>query len=70
MTIDEAKAALRLRWSGSVVTRCGDYIDPCRIDGGEPGLTRASVDRELRWWREASITTKVWRRCRDTFQWL
>jgi hypothetical protein len=70
MTIDEARAALGLRWSGSVVSRCADYIDPCRMDGGEPGVTRASIDRELRWWRDATLTSKVRRRVRDTFQWL
>jgi len=31
-----------------------DHLDPAETASREMGVTRASLDEELRWWREAS----------------
>ncbi|HEX7168103.1 MAG TPA: hypothetical protein VF230_14085 [Acidimicrobiales bacterium] len=41
-----------------------EALHAARSEGGERGVTRASLDRELRWRREANLFARMRRRAR------
>lgn len=65
-TLSEAKRALGLRrWAALQHRAYVGYLDKCFIDGGQPGVTKVSLQRELDWWRTASLGRQLRRRLRE-----
>ena len=71
VSFEDARVRLGVRRLATVNHRAyAGLLDKCLVDGTDAGVTAASIDAEITWWREARFTQKMLRRLRETLSYL